>query len=98
MIANLRILPQLWNLSNRKLIKTKILSTSVRVGNGLNRCSKFDNMPKMTCCGIVWLRICKHFKRIALATTRTFIGNSDPITKITYTVDVLKYHDSDHSK
>ena len=52
----LRMLRHQWNLSNRKLAKTKISSTSVRVGNGLHRCSKLYNMPRMISCGTVWLR------------------------------------------
>ena len=70
----------------------------VRVGTGLHRCSKLYNMPRMTSCGIVWLRTWKNFKWTALTTTRTFMCSSRPITKATCTVDVLKCHGGDHSK
>ena len=46
MRASLRMLRQPWDLSNRKLAKTKVSSTAVQVGNGLHRCSKLYKCPE----------------------------------------------------
>ena len=51
MRASLRMLRQLWNLSNRKLAKTKVSSTAVRVGNGLHLCSKLYKAAESFGCG-----------------------------------------------